>query len=132
GGPARRADAKLLLVHRIDSYTIPRMFRRWRLRGLQARYLESCRNLQEGRDYWRQSPGLLRRILDFLSPVPLLGLQEDGARLLQALDRLEADCGTRPLREGDLRAYHRLLSGPRAARPGEYRDGQAVVRDSRT
>jgi len=103
------------------------MFRRWRLRGLQARYLESCRNLQEGRDYWRQSSGLLRRILDFVSPVPLLGLQEDGARLLEALNRLEADCRRQPLREEDIRAYHRLLGGP-----GDYRNGQAVVLDSKT
>lgn len=36
------------------------MFRRWRLKKAQARFLKSCRNLKEGRAYWDQAKGGIR------------------------------------------------------------------------
>jgi len=107
------------------------MFRRLRLKRIHTMYLEASRNLKEGRDYWRREKSVLHGILEFLSPVPLLGLHEDGARLLAALTLLETSCKEIPLRTETLQKYHRLIHPFREPGAGEYRKGQASVLDSK-
>jgi len=103
------------------------MFRGWRLKKIHAKFLESCRNLKEGRAYWDQATGFRRWFLETISPIPLLGLQEDGGRLLSALRWLESNCCERPLDEHLIREYHRMIykGGPEAA--GQYRKGKISV-----
>ena len=107
------------------------MLRNWRLKKIHARFLESCRNLAEGRDYWARKPGFIQRFLENLSPVPLLGLHEEGSRLFEALRWLELHCKGDALREEHIRQYHRLISKPGEPTAGEYRRGQATVLDSK-
>jgi Fic family protein len=106
------------------------MFRRWKLKSIHARFLEASRNLKEGRDYWTRNPGFALRLLEAVSPVPLLGLHEEGGRLLSVLQRLEETAGTVPLREEIIRGYHRELLPPKTVGAGEYRRGTATVMDS--
>lgn len=106
------------------------MFRRWRLKKIHAKFLESCRNLKEGRAYWDQAPGFGRWFLQTISPIPLLGLHEDGARLLRALQWLEANCRERALGEQIIREYHRMIYKGGAESAGEYRKGKISVMGS--
>jgi Fic family protein len=99
------------------------------LKRLHAKYLESSRNIQEGRLYWSQAAGPARWILQLLSPVPLLSLDSEGGKLLQALEWLEAHCRGTSLQVEVLRNYHRLLRAGHS--PGEYRKGRADVLDSK-
>jgi Fic family protein len=103
------------------------MFQRWRLKKIHARFLESCRNLKEGRAYWDQATGFRRWFLETISPFPLLGLHEDGERLLSALHWLESNCRERPLDEQVIREYSRMVykGGPEPA--GLYRKGKISV-----
>jgi len=112
-------------------YTGESMFKRWRLKRIHSRYLESCRNLQESRDYWQRDRNLLLNFLEALSPVPLLGLHEDGGRLLSDLMFLEASCRQHPLQVDTLRKFHTTLYPKETPGAGEYRKGQAVVLESR-
>ncbi len=103
------------------------MFRRWRLKKIHAKFLESCRNLKEGRAYWDQATGFRRWLLEAISPIPLLGLHEDGERLLSALRWLESNCRERLLDEQVIREYNRMVynGGPEPA--GQYRKGKISV-----
>lgn len=103
------------------------MFRAFHLRKAHARFLESCRNLKEGRAYWDQAGGLTRWFLQALTPIPLLGLHEDGRLLLEALQWLEAHCRERPLREPEIRRYHQTLCGKNKAEAGQYRKHPLAV-----
>jgi len=103
------------------------MFRRWRLKKIHAHFLESCRNLKEGRSYWDRSSGLKRWFLETISPIPLLGLHEDGQRLLEALQWLEANCRERPLNELVIRQYHQMVYKGGAEPAGNYRKGRISV-----
>jgi Fic family protein len=103
------------------------VFRRWRLKKVHARFLESCRNLKEGRAYWDQATGLRKWFLETISPIPLLGLHEDGLRLLEALRWLEENCRQRPLGEEVLRDYHRRVYQGAGGHAGEYRKGRISV-----
>lgn len=105
------------------------MIRRWRLKKIRTRFLESCRNLGQARGYWQAESNGMTRLLEALSPVPLLGLHEDGAPLLQALDWLEDHCRSVPLREQELLHYHRTVYSGKGA--GEYRRARMSVVDSR-
>lgn len=107
------------------------MFRRWRLKRIHARYLDSSRNLTEGRDYWRREKNPILGLLETLSPIPLLALHAEGAQLLAALNFLEENCARSPLTVDTVREYHRLVSPPRDPHAGDYRKGQANVVDSR-
>lgn len=102
-------------------YTSGRMFCSRRLKRIHAKFLESCRNLTEGRTYWVKGPGLGRWLLETLSPVPLMGLHEDGRRVLSALEWLEANCKGRALDEAAVLEYHRLLLGSEIPDAGQYR-----------
>ncbi len=108
-------------------YTLAGMFRRWRLKKIHAKFLESCRNLKEGRAYWDQATGLRRWFLETLSPIPLMSLHEDGERLLAALTWLESHCHERSLDEQVIREYNRMVytGGPEPA--GEYRKKKISV-----
>jgi hypothetical protein len=103
------------------------MFRRWRLKKIHARFLESYRNLKEGRAYWDQTRGFRKWFLEMISPIPLLGLHEDGERLLSALRWLESNCRKRPLDEGTIREYNRMIYKGGSEPPGEYRKGKISV-----
>ena len=103
------------------------MFRAWRLKKIHAAFLESCRNLREGREYWNQSSGFSRWLLELISPIPLMGLHEDGRRLLGALQWLEANCRARALDLEVLRDYHRTVYAGTTEPPGEYRRGRISV-----
>lgn len=103
------------------------MFLRRRLKKIHGMFLDSCRNLKEGRAYWDQDKGLKRWFLEAISPVPLLGLHEDGQRLLKALEWLEANCRERPLSEEVLREYHRMVYPGGIEAPAAYRKGKISV-----
>jgi Fic family protein len=103
------------------------MFRGWRLKKIHAKFLESCRNLKEGRAYWDQASGFRRWFLETISPIPLLGLHEDGERLLSALQWLESNCRLRPLDEGTIRDYHEMIYKGNVESPGQYRKGKISV-----
>ena len=89
-------------------------------------FLESCRNLKEGRAYWERSSGFARWVARMILPVPVLGLQEDGHRLLDALTWLEEQCRRVKLTEETIRLYHRMIS-PSDSQPGSYRMGSAII-----
>ncbi len=101
------------------------MFRRWRLKKVHSKFLESCRNLKEKRSYWSQAGGLTRWFLQILTPVPLMGVDEDGSRILVALEWLEANCAVTPLTEEVIRGYHRMVWN--GDRPGVYRKSAVFV-----
>jgi Fic family protein len=103
------------------------MFKRRRLKRIHARFLESCRNLKEGRAYWDQASGLTRWFLQLITPIPLLGLHQDGQLLLAALEWLEANCRAKPLCEEVIRHYHRIIYLKGTAEAGEYRKGRVTV-----
>lgn len=92
-----------------------------RIRRAHARFLESCRNLREGRAYWDQSNSLVRWFVSLITPVPLLSLNPDGARLMNALEWLETNCKRRALDEAVVLEYHRLLFGSEIPDAGQYR-----------
>jgi fido (protein-threonine AMPylation protein) len=103
------------------------VFRRWRLKKIHAKFLESFRNLMEGRQYLDQTSGFRRWILETFCPVPLLALDQDGERLLEALQWLETHCRERPLSEQVIRDYHRMIYNGGAEPAGEYRRGRISV-----
>lgn len=97
------------------------MFRRRHLKNIHAKFLDSCRSLADGRAYWQQATGLRHWLIRAISPIPLLGLQEDGQRLLSALQWLEENCLTQALAEDTIRRYHKIVFGNRREDAGEYR-----------
>jgi fido (protein-threonine AMPylation protein) len=97
------------------------MFRSFRIRRAHERFLASCRILTEDRAYWGQSGGLAGWLLQRMSPVPALGLHEDGEGLLSALRWLEAHAKERRLGEDEIRYYHRMVFGKKESGAGEYR-----------
>lgn len=97
------------------------MFRRRRLKNIHAKFLESCRSLADGRAYWQQATGFGNWLIRAISPIPLLGLQEDGQRLLSALQWLEENCRTQALGEETIRRYHKTVFGNTREDAGEYR-----------
>jgi Fic family protein len=101
------------------------MFRSLRLRRIHARFLESCRSLKDGRDYWAGVGPLRRWLLRTVSPIPLLGLHEDGSRLLAALRWLEESSRSEKLTELVLKRYHEMIGA--GAQPGHYRTSPATV-----
>src|SRR3974390_2186226 len=107
------------------------MLKRWRLRRLHEKYLESSRNLKEGREYWSHSSGVGFRILKLLSPVPLLSLHGEGGLLLRALQKLEEECASRALTEAGIRQFHETLHPSGDPNGGKYRRGQSTVVDSK-
>ena len=106
------------------------MFRKRRLKRVHARFLESCRSLSGGADYWSRS-GLGSWLAQLLTPIPLLALHDEGKHVYEALLWLEANCRSRDVDVELVRHYHRLLrpKGPEA--PGEFRKGTVRVDDSR-
>lgn len=108
------------------------MFRRWRLKKLHARFLESCRTLDRQRAYWDQASGPVRWFLETITPAPLLSLDSQGKGLLDALHWMEAHRKDRALRELEIRQYHKLIySSGGGEIPGEYRTGDVIMKDSR-
>jgi hypothetical protein len=97
------------------------MFRRWRLRKIHAKFLQSCRNLEDGRNYWQKASGMRRWILQMVTPVPLLGLHEDGEALLRALESLEDNCHQTRLTEAVIRSYHKTVFTDDPSAAGSYR-----------
>lgn len=107
------------------------MFRRIRLRKAHTKFLESCRNLEAVRDYWGQASGFRRWFLELISPVPLLGVHEDGKLLLEALQWLEMNCVKVALGEDTIRENHRMVCRPGMEEAGNYRRGAVAVRESK-
>lgn len=97
------------------------MFRAYRIRRAHARFLESCRNLEEGRNYWQSISPLARWFLQLINPIPLLGLHEEGKFLLDALQWLEMNAPKEPLREATIRHYHALILAHGSSEAGQYR-----------
>lgn len=97
------------------------MFGRRRLKKAHAAFLKSCRNLEEGRNFWEQADGVRAWILELITPVPLLGLHEDGRHVLEALEWLEGNCESRPLGEQVIKEYHRMVYQAGGKQAGEYR-----------
>lgn len=106
------------------------MFKALRLRKIHAKFLESCRNLKEGRTFWDGVGPIRRGFLQAIIPVPLMGLHEDGQLLLEALTKLEAHCRDRPLNEDSIRNYHRMIAGSKIHNPGGYRKRKIRVTGS--
>lgn len=96
------------------------MLRSLRLRRIHGLFLESCRNLKEGRDYWSKIGCLKRWILQCIAPEPLMSLLKDGDSLADALKALERTCSDVPLSESVVREYHRMVL-PAHPQAGEYR-----------
>ena len=103
------------------------MFKALGLRKAHALFLESCRNLADGRDYWSGAGPLKKWFLQTIVPVPLLSLHEDGQRLHEALKHLEAQCRACPLTEEAILDYHRRVSGKKEKGAGVYRTGPITV-----
>ncbi len=106
------------------------MFKWYRLRRAHQLFLESCRHLEDGEIYWSREP-LRRSFLQFITPVPILSLHEDGGRIYEALQWLETNCKREPLGEAAIRQYHRIMCGKRIMRPGEYRGTKVKVEGSK-
>jgi fido (protein-threonine AMPylation protein) len=106
------------------------MFRSYRRRKVYSRFLESCRNLREGREFWGQVSGFKRWFFQLVTPVPLLGLLGDGQRILSALEWLEENCQSRPLGEQVVRHYHKLVYPGDGKEAGQYRRHEIVMADS--
>jgi prophage maintenance system killer protein len=105
------------------------MFRARRLRAVRSRFLDACRSLSAGRSYFDRMPRWARALIQEMVPMPLLGLDQDGAPLLSALEWLEAEAKRRTLSEDVLRGYHRMIRP--AGEGGEYRRGAMKVVGSR-
>lgn len=112
------------------------MFKRLRLRRVHAKFLESCRNLKEGREYWGRAGPFRRWFLEAITPIPILSLHEEGKVVLEALRWLEENCSTHPVDEETLCRYHRMILKDRGNEPGDYRKtdvsvfGSAIARPS--
>jgi len=103
------------------------MIRRWRLKKAHARFLDSCRSLNEDRGYWEKAGSVRRWLLQAFVPVPLMGLHPDGMRLLDALRWLEEHCSTLPVTEDVIKKYHVLISGSAVSDAGEYRKHKTSI-----
>lgn len=106
------------------------MFSGYRRRKVHSRFLDSCRNLREGREYWRQVSGFQLWLFQLVTPVPLLSLVGDGQQILSALQWLEANCKSRQLGEQVIRHYHKLVYSGDEREAGEYRKHEIVMADS--
>ena len=103
------------------------MWHALRVRSAHAGFLESCRNLREGRDYWSGVSTWSRWVLGTVLPVPLVGLLPEGKPVADALERLERDCRKRPLSVDALLDYHRDID---PAGGGAYRSGEVRMTSS--
>lgn len=103
------------------------MWKALRVRRAHARFLESCRNLREGRDYWAGISPLSRWVLRTVVPVPLVSLLPEGKPVADALHRLERECRERPLSIDALLGYHRDID---PVRGGAYRTGEVRMTES--
>lgn len=99
------------------------------LRRVHARFLDSCRSLNDGRDFWKGVGPIRRWILGVLVPGPLVGLHPEGLLMLEALQWLEDQCRSIPIGEESIRAYHRRIC-PGAGPSGVYRRGAITVAGS--
>jgi len=106
------------------------MFRSLRLRNAHNKFLESCRNLKEGRAYWDKASYFSRLFFETLIPIPLIGLHEDGRLLLEALQWLEIHCRQRPVDEETIKHYHRVIT-PSHQDAGQYRKEQITILGSK-
>lgn len=97
------------------------------LKRVHGRFLESCRNLTEGRTYIAAYGPVRRWILEFISPIPVLALHEEGRLLFEALEWLESHCKSRPLDEDVIRHYHRSIAAIGIPKPGQYRTKDIAV-----
>lgn len=108
------------------------MFKQLRLRKIHAHFLESCRSLKEGQDYWSQIEPVKRWILEAIVPIPLLGLDQDGKRILEALRWLESHCQQEVLRAETIQKYHRMVYQGVPELTGQYRKHGVTVIGSST
>lgn len=104
------------------------MLGRLRVRKAHARFLESCRNLREGRDYWKGIGQIRSWLVNALVPIPVLGLHEEGMKILSALNWLEYHCRQQAISEDIIRYYHVLVCGEAANQPaGCYRKHRITI-----
>jgi fido (protein-threonine AMPylation protein) len=97
------------------------VFSRYRIKCAHNRFLESCRSVADGAAYWDAKGKIAGAFLRAVSPVPLIGLHEEGAGLLKALEWLEEHCRHRPLGEPEIQGYHHSLFAQLGPNPGKYR-----------
>ena len=97
------------------------MFRALRLRRAHSKFLDYCRSLGEGREYWSQAGPVKMFFLNLLIPIPLAGLHPEAQSLLSALEWLEAHCREVPLTVDVLRDYHQWAVGAEASGAGSFR-----------
>jgi fido (protein-threonine AMPylation protein) len=107
------------------------MLKRWRLKRIHEKFLESCRTLDHERAYWMQASTPVRWLLRLITPAPLLSLHRHGQSLLEALKFLERNCTQRALRESEVREYHRLVFSDGSELPGTYRTYDVAMKDSK-
>lgn len=115
--PAGRANSEKASGRR---YTAVRMLRSWRLRRAHLRFLSASRSQASAQSYWEVQGGLGGCLSLFLPP-SFFAVDEDGRRLLAALDRLEAGCRERRADGDELLACHRLLFEGRRPDAGRLR-----------
>jgi len=103
------------------------MFQRRRLKKVHAKFLESCRNLNEGRMFWDEKGTFTKWFLQLFVPVPLLGLHKEGEGLTRALLWLEASCKERALCEEVIKHYHKIVFEGLLQEAGQYRRKEAGI-----
>jgi fido (protein-threonine AMPylation protein) len=97
------------------------MFKGSKIVQVHARFLQSCRNLKEGRAYWSQASPFRRWLLERILPVPLLSLDNEGKPLYEALQWLEKNCRSEPFNEETIAMYHQLLFAGKRPDAGQFR-----------
>lgn len=100
------------------------MFRRWRLKKIHTKFLESCRTLNADREYWEREGCLKRLLLHTLIPTPVIGLHVGAQPILRALEWLELSCHQQRLDEDVIKQYHQLVFDQAG---GEYRRGDVTM-----
>jgi fido (protein-threonine AMPylation protein) len=103
------------------------MLERLRVRRAQEAFLNSCRNLKEGRAYSKQAGFLARCLVRLVAGSPIMGLEEEGKLILDALEWLEANSAKCRLGEDAIRRYHRMIVQPSQTWRGEYRKGDLTM-----
>lgn len=102
-----------------------------RLRRVHTNFLDSCRNLKDGRDYWEHVGPVRRWLVKLFLPIPALGLHEEGSRLLKALHWLEAHSAKSPLTQSVICGYHRMVYNGLPHQAGEFRKRELVMEGMR-
>lgn len=108
------------------------MWKARRVRRAHADFLRACRTLRTSSDYWSSLGPVKRWILQTLVPAPLLGLDDSGRPILEALEWLEENCKKQAITEELVKHYHVILSKGGIANAGSYRHHPMRIPQSAT